>query len=72
MPSRRRPVTSRPMPMILAAPVVEIPREIAVVLLVIGRRHQHADVPADHFGLGIAEQPLGSAVERLDACPSRR
>ena len=45
----------------------EIAREVAVVLLVIGRRHQHADIAADDLVCGIAEQPLGAGVERLDA-----
>ena len=46
---------------------VEILREIAVVRVVIRRRHEHVDVPTDDFGLGIAEQPLGPAVERFDS-----
>ena len=49
VPSLRRPVTSRPMPMIFGVAGVEIARQIAVVLLVIRRRHQHVDVLPDHF-----------------------
>ena len=45
----------------------EIPCEIGVVFLVIRRRHQHVDVPADHFALLVAEQPFGRRVERFDA-----
>ena len=41
----------------------EIALEIAVVLLAIGRRHQHADVLADDLAGGIAEQPLGRRAE---------
>ena len=52
--------------MILATPVSRYRAEIRVVFLVIRRRHQHLDVAADHLGLGIAEQPLGAAIERLD------
>ena len=52
--------------MIFASPVVEVAREVAVVLLVVRRRHQHADVAPDHFRFRISEQLLGAAVERLD------
>ena len=45
----------------------EIAREVAVVLLVIRRRHQHVDVAPEHFGLAVAEQPLGGRIERFDA-----
>ena len=45
---------------------VEIPIEIAVVLVVIRRRHQHLDVATHHFGLGVAEQPLRAGIERFD------
>ena len=34
----------------LGLPRRQIPREVAVVLFVIGRGHQHADVAADDFG----------------------
>ncbi len=52
--------------MILATPVVEISREVPVVFLVIGRRHQHLDVAANHLQRSVAEQALGPAIERLD------
>ena len=55
LPSRRRPVTSRPVPMILAAPVWRYAIEIPVVLVVIRRRHQHLDVTTQHFRLRVAE-----------------
>ena len=44
----------------------EVSLQVPVVLLVMRRRHQHADVAAEHFGFGIAEQLLRAAVERLD------
>ena len=53
--------------MIVAAPVSRYCDKIAVVGFVIGRRHEHVDVPTDDFGAGIAEQPLGPAIERFDA-----
>ena len=37
------------------------------MVLVVGRRHQDADVPADNLRLRIPEQSLRTAVERLDA-----
>ena len=40
--------------------------QIAVVLVVVGRRHQHVDVAADDLGARISEQPFGSGIERLD------
>ena len=45
----------------------EMPREIGVVLFVIGRRHEHVDVAADHLTLLVAEQAFGRRVERLDS-----
>ena len=36
----------------------EIAREVGVVLFVIGRRHQHVDVPADNLPLAVSEQPF--------------
>ena len=45
---------------------LEISREVPVVFLVIGRRHQHLDVAADHLQRSVAEQALGPAIERLD------
>ena len=55
MPSRRRPVTSRP-----------IPFQITVVSLVVRRRHEDADVPTEHFVLVIAEEILRTSVEGFD------
>ncbi len=46
---------------------LEIPGEVAIVFLVIRRRHQHVDVPADDLGLAISEQSLGGRIERFDA-----
>ena len=40
--------------------------EIAVVLLVVGLGHEHADVLPDHLGGSIAEDARGRRVERLD------
>ena len=37
------------------------------MLLVVRRRHQHADVAADHLGLPDIRTILGAAIERLDA-----
>ena len=51
--------------MMRRSPVVQIALEIAVVALAIGRRHQHADVLADHLVRAVAEQPLGRRAERL-------
>ena len=69
MPSRRRPVTCAAAADDRGDAGVEILPKIRVVFLVIGRRHQHADVAADHLGGGISEQPLGAAVEGLNcAC----
>ncbi len=48
----------------LAGP--QIAREIAVVILAIGRRHQPVDVGPEHLAGGIAEQALGCGAERLD------
>jgi hypothetical protein len=36
------------------------------VLAVVGLRHQHIDVPADHLITAIAKEPFGSPVEALD------
>ena len=41
----------------------QVAREIAVVALAVGRRHQHLDVLADHLRRRIAEQPLGGALK---------
>ncbi len=46
---------------------VQIAREIGIVLLPIGRRHQHRDVPPDDLGLPVAEEPFGRRIEQLDA-----
>ena len=53
--------------MMCADPVGEVAGEIAVVLFVIRRRHQRADVPAHHFGRRIPEEPFGSAIEGFDS-----
>ena len=74
MERERRPVATPPGdlaadPDDLGVAGGEVRGEIAVVLLVIRRRHQHADVAADHLRAGIAEQAFGAAIERLDpAC----
>ena len=49
----------------------DVARQILVVLLVIGRRHQQADVAAEDLTLRVAEQLLCAAVEGFDM-PSRR
>ena len=49
---------------------IEIVRQIAVVIVPVGRRHQHADVLADHFGGGITEELFGTEIERFDT-PAR-
>ena len=66
-PSRRWPLTARPMPMILLSPVVEVMIDVAVVVRAMRLRHQHADVLPEHLGFAVAEHPLGGGVERLDA-----
>ena len=44
----------------------EVATQIAVVLLVIRRGHQHVHVAADGFGFRISEQALGATIERFD------
>jgi CheY-like chemotaxis protein len=63
LPSRRRPATSRPMPMIVARPRRQIAPQILVVSLVMRRGHQHADVPSDDLRLAVPEQRFGPAVD---------
>ena len=46
---------------------VEVALEIAIVLFVMWRGHQQADIAAHDLGLRVAEQLFGTAVERLDA-----
>jgi hypothetical protein len=48
----------------------EVPLEIRVVLLMMRRRHQDADVPPDHFLIGIPEQLLRTTVEGFDLTAS--
>ena len=47
-------------------PGLEIVLEVTVMTLVIGRRHEDADVPADGFCGGVAEQALGGRAEGFD------
>ena len=63
LPSRRRPVTCRPIPMILGLSRGQVARQVAVVLFVIRRRHRHADVAANVLWPRVAEQSLGAMVE---------
>ena len=43
----------------------EISLEVAVVILAVGRRHQHLDVFSHDLRRRVAEQPLGRRAERL-------
>ena len=45
---------------------VQVAGHVAVVLLSIGRRHQHVDVSAENLRLEMAEQTFGGRVEGLD------
>ena len=45
---------------------LEIALEVPVMLLMLWRRHQQADIAPDDLRFGIAEQLLSTAVERLD------
>ena len=45
---------------------LEIPRQVAVVLLPVGRGHEHADVLPNDVGGGIPKEALGRRIERLD------
>src|SRR5262249_53921678 len=47
-------------------PARQIPRDVAVVLVVVWRRHEDADIAAHHLRSWIAEQTLRSAVEGLN------
>jgi hypothetical protein len=47
--------------------VAQVALQIAAVFVTIRRRHQQRDILADGFVLGIAEQPLGRGIERLDS-----
>jgi len=44
----------------------EIAREVAVMILAIGRRHQDRDVAAQNLLRAVAEQPLRSGAEGVD------
>ena len=41
-------------------PGVQVVREVSIVLLAIGARHQQLDVLAQHLVRPVAEQPLGA------------
>src|SRR5215467_5018147 len=43
----------------------QISPQVIIVILPVGRRHQHLDVFSNNFLPGIAEQPLGCRAERL-------
>jgi hypothetical protein len=45
---------------------LEIPRQIAIVLLMIGRGHEQTDVLSNHVGGGIPKEALGRRVDRLN------
>src|SRR5581483_1587806 len=45
---------------------LEIAGDVAVVLLAVGRGHQHADSVSKHGPLGVAEEPLSRSVKRLN------
>ena len=44
----------------------QVPLDVLVVLLVIRRRHEHADVPADHLGSRVTEKAFCPWVEGFD------
>ena len=44
----------------------EVVREIAVVLSLIGSRHQHVDVLADDFRRRVAEELFAGGIDGLD------
>src|SRR3989304_7410611 len=44
----------------------EIARDVAVMLLAVGRRHERADVMADHRRLLVTEETLRRGAERLN------
>ena len=43
--------------------------DLAIVILTVGRRHQHLDVFVEDFVGPVTEQPLASRVEQQDAAP---
>ena len=65
-PSLRRPVTSRPMPMILLLAGVSILADIAVVLALVGLGHEHLDILPDQLGSGVSEQRFGRGIDALN------
>jgi hypothetical protein len=44
-----------------------MPSQIRIVFLVIGRRHQNADVAPEYLGCLMAEQSFRCRIERFDA-----
>ena len=48
-------------------PLTEIPFQVTIMFLAVRRRHQRGYVLADGLLVGVAEQPLRSGIERLDA-----
>ena len=50
----------------LADPGMQVTRNISIMGLLVGRRHEHLDVAADHLVRGIAEYLLHCPVGRLN------
>ena len=44
----------------------EVALDVAVVMMAVGRRHEHGDVRAQQLLRAIAEKPLGGGIHRLD------
>ena len=65
VPSARRPVTSRPMPMMLRSPVSRYRSEVAAVFASVGSGMSTFTLRPDHVGGGVPEDALGGLVEGL-------
>ena len=48
---------------------LQIAFDVAVMILPVGRRHQHLDVFSDRFSDGVAELSFGRRAERVDDSP---
>ena len=53
--------------MILCSTGPEIVLQMSLVIALIGLGHEHRDVAADDLLVGVAEDPLGGRIHRLDA-----